>query len=220
MVSYKYFRKILAENTLEDVFSFIYEKNLWGGKESASGRGSSYKQTKILITEILKLIKKYRIKSILDIPCGDFNWMQNVVNDDLKYIGGDIVGPIVRKNQRQYKKNNIKFIKINLITDSLPAADLLICRDCFVHFSYEDIKKSLINIRKQKIKYLLVTTFTERTRNRNILTGDWRPLNMEIKPFYLRPMEIINEQCSERNGRYADKSLMLVRVGIIKDNLV
>lgn len=220
MVNYKHFRKILAENTPEDVFRFVYKKNLWGNKESVSGRGSSSKQTKILITEIPKLIKKYRIKSILDIPCGDFNWMQNVVNDDLKYIGGDIVELIVRKNQRQYKKNNIKFIKINLITDPLPTADLLICRDCFVHFSYLDIKKSLINIRKQKIKYLLVTTFTERIHNRNILTGDWRPLNMQIKPFHLRPKEIINEQCSERNGRYADKSLMLVQVSTIKEILV
>ncbi len=217
MVSYKYFRKILAENTPEKVFRFIYEQNLWGNKESVSGRGSSSDQTKILIKEIPKLIKKYHIKSILDIPCGDFNWMRNVVNDNLTYIGGDIVGSIIKKNQRQYKRKNIKFIKINLIAGSLPAADLLICRDCFVHFSYEDIKKSLSNIRKRKIKYLLVTTYTERTRNRNILTGDWRPLNMEIKPFYLQPVRIINESSTERNRRYVDKSLMLVQVRSIKN---
>ena len=222
MVSYKYFRKILAENTLEYVFRFIYEQNLWGDKESVSGEGSSSNQTEVIIKEVPKLIKKYRIKSILDVPCGDFNWIRNVVNDNLIYVGGDIVGPIIKKNQRQYTRDNIKFIKINLISDPLPAADLLICRDCFVHFSYEDIKKSLNNIRKRKIKYLLLTTYTERTHNRNILTGDWRPLNMEIRPFYLQSMHIINEQCTERkqNRRYLDKSLMLVQVNTIKDILI
>jgi hypothetical protein len=219
MVNYKNFRKILAENTPEVVFRFIYRQNLWGNKESVSGIGSGSKQTRIIVKEIPKLIKKHRIKSILDIPCGDFNWMRNVVTDDLIYIGGDIVETIVKKNQRQYKRDNIKFIKINLIEDPLPAADLLICRDCFVHFSYEDIKKSLSNIRKSKIRYLLLTTYTERTRNRNILTGDWRPLNMEIKPFYLQPIQIINERCTERkkNRRYTDKNLMLVRVSTIKN---
>jgi len=222
MVSYKYFRKILAENTPEYVFRFIYEQNLWGDKESVSGEGSSSNQTEVIIKEVPKLIKKYRIKSILDVPCGDFNWIRNVVNDNLIYVGGDIVGPIIKKNQRQYTRDNIKFIKINLISDPLPAADLLICRDCFVHFSYEDIKKSLNNIRKRKIKYLLLTTYTERTHNRNILTGDWRPLNMEIRPFYLQSMHIINEQCTERkqNRRYLDKSLMLVQVNTIKDILI
>ena len=222
MVSYKYFRKILAENTPEYVFRFIYEQNLWGDKESVSGEGSSSNQTEVIIKEVPKLIKKYRIKSILDVPCGDFNWIRNVVNDNLIYVGGDIVGPIIKKNQRQYTRDNIKFIKINLISDPLPAADLLICRDCFVHFSYEDIKKSLNNIRKRKIKYLLLTTYTERTHNRNILTGDWRPLNMEIRPFYLQSIHIINERCTERkqNRRYLDKSLMLVQVNTIKDILI
>lgn len=37
------------------------------------------------------MLKKYSIKSILDIPCGDFSWMKKIELDGIEYIGADIV---------------------------------------------------------------------------------------------------------------------------------
>ena len=49
--------------------------------------------------------------------------------------------------------------------------------------------------------------------NIDIVTGDWRPLNLERPPFGFPPAhELINEQCSEGNGAFRDKSLGLWRI--------
>jgi len=96
-----------------------------------------------------------------------------------------------------------------LIEDHLPSADLILCRDCLVHLSYDDIRNALKNICSSNIRYLLTTTFPNR-ENRDIETGQWRPLNLEAHPFFLpKPIAVINENCSESKGAYSDKSLAL-----------
>jgi len=50
--------------------------------------------------------------------------------------------------------------------------------------------------------------------NAEAATGDWRPLNLERPPFNLPPpLVLVNEQCTEAQGRYADKSLGVWRLG-------
>ena len=44
----------------------------------------------------------------------------------------------------------------------------------------------------------------------DIVTGDWRPLNLQDKPFnFPSPILIINENCTEDGGEYSDKSMAL-----------
>ena len=62
----------------ETIFTDIYKKNAWGGKESISGRGSDANQTQVLIQELPDFLKKFKISKLLDIPCGDFAWMEKV----------------------------------------------------------------------------------------------------------------------------------------------
>jgi hypothetical protein len=94
-----------------------------------------------------------------------------------------------------------------------PAADLLLCRDCLVHLSFADIDKALRNIRRSSLAYLLTTTFPAESVNADIVTGDWRPLNLQAAPFNLpTPVELINEGCTEGDGAFADKSLGLWRI--------
>jgi 2-polyprenyl-3-methyl-5-hydroxy-6-metoxy-1,4-benzoquinol methylase len=123
------------------IFKRIYEKNVWKSKESISGPGSTLKQTEKIRKKIPLLIKSKKIKSILDIPCGDFNWMNEIKIDKLNvnYIGADVVEELVKKNKQKYKKDNINFLKLNLTKDELPKVDLILCRDCLIHFSYKNI---------------------------------------------------------------------------------
>jgi hypothetical protein len=81
-----------------------------------------------------------------------------------------------------------------------------------VHLSNEQIHASLANIKNHGIRYLLTTSFTETKKNSNIVTGEWRPINLEIPPFSLKAVKVINEECTEGNGKFADKSLILVRM--------
>ena len=167
--AYTNFRQKLI-NT-EQVFTDIYNNNGWGGQVSVSGPGSDPHQSRIIVRELPILFKDLSIKTMLDIPCGDFNWMNNVNLDGTDYIGADIVNELIKKNIEQFKKNDVRFLKLNLLTDELPRVDLIFCRDCLVHFPVKDIFNALGNIYTSRSEYLLTTTFTERTENQDIETG-------------------------------------------------
>lgn len=208
----------LEKLNTESVFTDIYRKNVWGDKESVSGAGSNLAQTEIIRTELAKLIKKLAITTILDIPCGDFYWMRLVDLNGIKYIGADIVKPLIQDNNVKYGKEMIEFRNLDLLKDPLPKADLILCRDCLVHLSFADIFIALKNICQSGSTYLLTTTFTERQNNDDIITGRYHNLNLTITPFnFPAPILVINEQCTEREGdeEFTDKSLALWKIADI-----
>ena len=50
------------------------------------------------------------------------------------------------------------------------------------------------NIQKSGAKYLMSTSFPKLTVNHDIVTGDWRPINLEIAPFnFPDPVSTIQE---------------------------
>jgi hypothetical protein len=106
---------------------------------------------------------------------------------------------------------------LNLLTDKIPQVDLILCRDCLIHFSYADIFRALKNICDSKSEYLLTTTFTERKINRDITTGNGHLINLEIAPFnFPAPLKSIIEGCTEDFGANKDKALGLWRVADIE----
>ena len=64
--------------TNQERFEMIYNDNFWESNESSSGIGSEIKNTKEVLRAIKLIIKQYKIRSIIDIPCGDFNWMSSL----------------------------------------------------------------------------------------------------------------------------------------------
>ncbi len=209
------FQTILPKS-LSEFFTHVYHYNVWHDSESASGTGSNMKQTEIIRREIPLLLKNFTIKTVLDAACGDFNWMRNINFNFLdKYIGIDIVQDLIQKNQIKYGTENRNFICLNIMVDSLPMTDIIICRDCLVHFSYQDMIKIIKNFKRSKSTYLLTTTFTRLLPNKDIETGNWRPLNLQLPPFnFPQPIQLINEGCTEKNknGTYEDKCLGLWRL--------
>jgi hypothetical protein len=204
---------IINSTDITKIFENIYEQNFWGDNESISGSGSNSQNTVKIRKEIPKLLKKFNIKNFIDAPCGDFYWMKFIIHDlgiD-KYFGIDIVKDIIDKNQKNFSNTKINFYTKNIIDDLLFSGDLIFCRDCLVHFSYSDIIKTLKNIKKNGIKYILTTHFTKIDRKFiNIETGQWRPINFILDPFnFPQPEEIIIEDCQEVEGIYNDKSLAL-----------
>lgn len=194
-----------------DVFTEIYKSNHWQSSESISGTGSEIKQTESLVNDLNKLFIDKNIKSVLDLPCGDFKWMQKVNLSNIDYIGGDIVEELINSNVSQFIENkNLKFKVINLIADPLPVCDIIIVRDCLVHLSYKDINSAIENMKSSGCKYLLTTTFTDKNLNHDIATGEWRPINLQQKPFsFPDPILVINENCTEENQEFKDKSMAL-----------
>ena len=101
----------------------------------------------------------------------------------------------------------------DLARDDLPRADVILCRDCLVQFSFEDIQAALRNFKRSQSLYLLTTTFIEFQTNLDIETGGWRRLNLERPPFHFPPpLKAIDEKCLHTRGIYADKRLALWRL--------
>jgi hypothetical protein len=135
---------------------------------------------------------------------------------DINYIGGDIVTELIERNQALYGDSRRQFLPIDLLRDRLPAADLMLCRDCLIHFSNADVIRALERIRESGAVYLLTTFYSNRTENEDIPTGYMRPLNLTLAPFYFPPpLRIIDEKCPRPD--YQDKSLGLWRVADLPD---
>jgi len=197
-------------------FDKIYKRKGFKGGVSVSGPGSDLEQTKVLRSEIPNLLRDLKVKVLLDIPCGDFYWMEKVDLKGFNYLGGDIVKEIIELNKRKYSREDRSFLQVDLLNDKLSKADVLLCRDCLVHFSYRDIFRAINNIKRSPVKYLLTTTFTDRKKNFDIQMGQWRPLNLNLPPFnFPKPIKLINEKCTENNGIYKDKTLGLWKVETI-----
>src|SRR5690606_6757707 len=135
--------------TPKEAFTYIYNTNFWNGRESISGGGSEPWHTQQVIKELELVFRDFSINTLLDLPCGDFVWMQNVKLGSTDYIRGDIVEDLIFRNRKQYKYlQNVQFQVIDLLNDELPKCELLLNRDCLVHFSNNDIFLALENIKK------------------------------------------------------------------------
>ena len=91
----------------------------------------------------------------------------------------------------------------------MPEVDLVFCRDSIQHLSNENIKKALNNIKRNGSKYLLVTSYSKTWRNHDIYDGDYRPLNLSIKPFCLPKSILQVKESSGAVGVEIDKAMYL-----------
>lgn len=206
----------LTTMSTPEVFDFIYRTNLWGSDESASGVGSQLDATATLRAEIPRLLRQVDARTLLDLPCGDFGWLQHADLDVDSYIGADIVPDLVARNTREYGTDRRRFVTLDLTRDPLPAADVVLCRDCLVHLPYAEIFTAFANLARSGATYLLTTTFPDLEANTDIPLGDWRPLNLRQAPFFLpEPTAVIVEDCDEEGGAYADKALGLWPVAVL-----
>lgn len=203
--------RLFGKKNLRKQFTEIYRKNIWKGRESRSGEGSSLAQTEAIRREIPQLLLDLQIKTLLDAPCGDFHWFNKVNLCIEKYIGVDIVEAVIVSNRSKYGNVQRDFFCLNIVEDKLPQTDLVFSRDCLVHLSNAQALAALLNFKRSGATFMLTTTFTARDENVDLARKQtWRPLNLMLPPFNLpTPLRLINENCTEENGIYSDKCLGL-----------
>lgn len=175
---------------MKEIFEEIVRHKKW--KKSTCGPGSTIGYTENLRKNLKPLLIRHNIKSMFDAPCGDYSWMSLInVHEIVDYIGGDIVDFMILENQKKYP--NINFQIFDLTADSMPDVDLLFCRDCLLHLSFEDIDKVFKNISRSNIKYILTSNWFENaTNDRDIQTGSWRYINFLEEPFnFGQPLDSI-----------------------------
>ncbi len=202
--------ELAAARQRRSAFEKIYRDNGFGGIESRSGAGSDLPATVPLRSQLIHLLERYSIGSVLDMPCGDFNWMQHLTLR-CRYVGADIVPAIIDRNVKLYARDGRRFIVCDMVRGKLPRAQLIFCRDGLVHLSFGDALLAIANFKRSGAAYLLATTFLEPRPNVDTPTGlYWRPLNMRQPPFdFPEPLELIREPAPEP---YDDKSMGLWRL--------
>lgn len=179
---------------MEAIFSDIYRNNSWADPESVSGRGSTLGRTEAIRRELPALLNSVGAKSLLDAPCGDFNWMQYVNLGDIEYIGADVVPELIARNRDIERNTGRVFAVLNITRDELPEVDVILCRDCFIHFSFRDIHAAITNFKRSNSVFLLATTHINVRENVDIQTGDWRSVNLQLPPFnFPQPERLIVE---------------------------
>jgi hypothetical protein len=135
-----------------EVFREIYLRNAWGGVESVSGTVSDSAQTQVIEQRLPQLWQEYGIRHLVDVPCGDFQWMTRVVPHLLGYVGLDVVPELIAQNAA-YESAHVKFIHADIISPPIPRGDMILCRDCLVHLPFKEVHLAIENLKRSGSTY-------------------------------------------------------------------
>lgn len=175
----------LAPESRGDRFAAIYDQGVWRHDDPAvpgSGRGSTLTATETVRDTLPGLIAAHKLASVLDLGCGDFTWMQTV-ELGADYCGVDIVPSVVAANQARFARPDRRFLLADGVTDPLPDADLVLCREVLFHLSLGDGQTLIRNILSKPRRYLLMTSDRGTAFNADIETGDFRLINLAKAPY-------------------------------------
>ncbi len=151
------FRRHFRGLSTEEAFTEIYRQNLWGGAEGTfcSGSGSAPEYAAVYCRTVRRFIAERRIRSVVDLGCGDFRIGSMLVSPEFQYTGVDVVADLVRRNEAQFGSPSVRFLHRDIIEGELPPGELCLIRQVLQHLSNEQILRILDNC--GHYKYLIVT---------------------------------------------------------------
>ena len=183
-----------AHRDLKTRFTYVYRGNVWQSPESASGPGSdvgsgSVRQARIALAQV---VRDHDIRSIADVPCGDFNWMPRFLEErpEVGYVGYDIVAPLIAANRKAYPERTFRVLDI---TRKVPKrADLLFSKDLVNHLLERDVWRAVANMVRSGATYLMITSNGDHASNAELpenVGGMSRLLNLQAAPYdFPRPI--------------------------------
>ena len=181
-------------------------------KDGHCGPGSTFNYTKILRRELPSFLKKHGIKSMVDAPCGYFEWMNSVqFEEGFKYIGADIVPNIIAYNKQDFPDKY--FLVSDISEDKLPDADLLFVRDCLFHFNNEYKRKFFQNFLANNFKFLLTSNHPKCTVNNEVHEFNgchFEQINWTLSPWnFPQPIDSILDWPEEGSEIYPYRTMVL-----------
>lgn len=165
-----------------------FKNGLWGPSEC--GPGSSMVNTQAIREQLPLVFRALGVYTVLDAPCGDFNWMRTVKHDGLdSYTGMDLNKEFIDANQKNYGNQSRTFVVGDIINSVLPKVDLIMCRDCLVHLSLQEGLSAVANFVRSGSSYLATTSYWNVSQNIDAKVGgwetQWRKINPELPPYNL-----------------------------------
>lgn len=222
-----------ADEHRQASFVEIFHKQTWGGRQAgvsrtdqnykASGPGSALERSQGVIAILHTMIDRLKTQlnkttiKILDLPCGDLQYMSHFLNTrtDIDYTGVDIVPELIEKHKANYKdKNHIHFKQMDIVKDKLEESyDLINCRMMLQHLLNKDVLKTLYHFSSSKSSYLATTTFQDHKSNKEVGTEGirFRLLNLEKAPVNLSP-----PICTYREPVHSEHFMAIWRLPLLR----
>ncbi len=160
----------------KEVFCDIYKRKVWG---DGSGGGSIPAVARPYCEFISHYLINSGIYTAIDIGCGDLVVARGIDWGFTNYIGieasTDWVSPMGTGRM-------IVLGGVDALTDLLPAADLVLCKEVLQHLSNEQVQLLLDRTAHYKRRLFTNSTFGDNV-NEDIETGDFRPVDISLPPF-------------------------------------
>ena len=215
-----------CESPVRGHFDRIYQQNMWGlqlrdasayysdaqwpipeiRRLSASGTGSYLGEpTQTSLRIIKETIMEYGVTSMIDIPCGDANWIfESYITDHLPlYVGLDVVSAVIDQNKLRFEHHVNKhfhfwdatlcpFPKFYNYTEAEDGKDsrgkknsveLIHVRDVIQHLTLKQGVSFFCNVFKSGARVLIATTFPDNPTNVDIEEGTYYRNNLSLEPF-------------------------------------
>jgi hypothetical protein len=187
------------QDNMSNVFTNIYENNVWGG----SGIGSKLEVCEPLISMLEEYIRSNDIKTMVDIGCGDMQWMPSLLNKvNIKYTGIDIVNSVIEKNKENHP--DLNFINSNICDidiQNMPDADLFFIKDVLQHWT-SDVVEGWVNsffAAKPNARLIVANCSHQHSDERHLKTGGFAPLNGDKFPLNkFSPKELLSWDFSKK----------------------
>lgn len=194
---------------MEEVFTNVYETNVWGDNKNADYNGSSGEGSDIdynkdsYVPFLKKFITDHTIRNIVDLGCGDFRCGKLIYDDlDILYTGYDTYKKIIDYNSSHHALPKYSFIHLDFCNnkENIINGDLCILKDVIQHWPLDYIYTFLdYLVETKKFKYILICNCCNQTQdNTDIPIGEWRRLSCEYLPLKkYNPIKLFNYHSKE-----------------------
>ena len=173
---------------MEEVFTNIYENNIWcnGNNISVEYNGSSGSTIDNNKNTFVPFLKKFiidnNVKSVVDLGCGDFLCGKLIYDDlNISYTGYDTYKKLIDYNSKHYSLSKYSFIHLDFFNnkESIINGELCILKDVLMRWNLGSIYIFLDYIFEcKKFKYILISNCCNQTQDdTDIKNEEWRPLS-------------------------------------------
>ena len=152
----------------KEVFTDIYARKAWGdGSGGGSAPDTARPYCELVSCAVIGATSSGSALTVLDIGCGD-----GVVSKGINWLNATYIGVDAAQG-------------FDALTDPLPAADLVLCKEVMQHLSNAQVQLLLDRTAHYPVRLFTNSTYAmpERPVNCDIETGDFRPVDLSLPPF-------------------------------------
>lgn len=184
---------------IEEVFTEIYATNAWGGTRGDfhSGSGSSDPRMVSAYVDAIAACaasRGFAGLGFVDLGCGDFRVGRRLLPLCSRYVGVDVVAPLVERNAREFGDATTRFVHLDVVADPLPDGDVCFVRHVLQHLSNAQILAILPKLEKYRWVFVtehypadedLIEPNRDKVHGGYIRVSDGSGVDLSLPPFAL-----------------------------------